>query len=51
MGTDLPALDFVAQAAGHGLPATRVSEGAELAGALRRALAADGPVLLEVEIA
>ena len=51
VGTDLPALDFVALAAGHGLEATRVSEGAELAGALRRALAAEGPVLLEVAVA
>ncbi|MFN5155441.1 MAG: benzoylformate decarboxylase [Betaproteobacteria bacterium] len=51
VGTDLPALDFVALAAGHGLPASRVSDGAGLAGALRQALAADGPVLLEVEIA
>lgn len=51
VGTELPALDFVALAAGHGLPASRVSDGAALAGALRQALAADGPVLLEVEIA
>ncbi len=51
VGTELPALDFVALAAGHGLPASRVSEAAELAGALRRALAADGPVLLEVAVA
>jgi benzoylformate decarboxylase len=50
-GTDLPELDFVALAAGHGLPASRVSEGAQLADALRAALAAEGPVLLEVEIA
>jgi benzoylformate decarboxylase len=51
VGTDLPALDFVALAAGHGLPASRVNEGAELADALRRALAAEGPVLLEVAVA
>jgi benzoylformate decarboxylase len=51
VGTDLPALDFVALAAGHGLPASRVSEGAELADALRSALAAEGPVLLEVAVA
>jgi benzoylformate decarboxylase len=51
VGTDLPALDFVALAAGHGLPASRVSDGAELADALRRALAAEGPVLLEVAVA
>ena len=51
VGTDLPALDFVALAAGHGLRASRVSEGAELADALRSALAAEGPVLLEVAVA
>jgi benzoylformate decarboxylase len=51
VGTDLPALDFVALAAGHGLPASRVSEGAALAEALRQALAAEGPVLLEVAVA
>jgi benzoylformate decarboxylase len=51
VGTDLPALDFVALAAGHGLPASRVSDGAELADALRRALAAEGPVLIEVAVA
>jgi benzoylformate decarboxylase len=51
VGTDLPALDFVALAAGHGLPASRVSEGAALAAALHEALHAPGPVLLEVAIA
>ena len=51
VGTDLPALDFVALAAGHGLPASRVREGAELAAALRGALSAAGPVLLEVAVA
>jgi benzoylformate decarboxylase len=50
VGTDLPALDFVALARGHGLPASRVSEGSELAAALRQALASTGPVLLEVLI-
>jgi benzoylformate decarboxylase len=51
VGTDLPDLDFVALARGHGLPAERVSEGAGLASALREALAAPGPTLLEVAIA
>ena len=48
-GTDLPGLDFVALAAGHGLPARRVADGTALAGALREAIHAEGPVLLEVE--
>jgi benzoylformate decarboxylase len=51
VGTDLPALDFVALAAGHGLAATRVSDGAALATALRGAIETPGPVLLEVAIA
>jgi benzoylformate decarboxylase len=50
-GTDLPELDFVALAAGHGLAASRVSDGAALAAALRDAIGATGPVLLEVDIA
>jgi len=51
VGTALPELDFVALAAGHGLRASRVSEGAALEAALRDALAAEGPVLLEIEVA
>ena len=51
VGTDLPQLDFVALAAGQGLSASRVSRGAALAEALREALAANGPVLLQVDIA
>jgi benzoylformate decarboxylase len=47
-GTGLPGLDFVALAAGHGMPAQRVGDGAALAGALRQALQSDGPTLLEV---
>jgi benzoylformate decarboxylase len=50
-GTDLPALDFVALAAGFGLPASRVDDGAVLADALRQALASPGPVLLDVALA
>ena len=50
-GTDLPGLDFVALAAGLGLPARRVSAGSELANALREAIGAQGPVLLEVDVA
>lgn len=50
-GTDLPNLDFVSLARGHGCEAERVSDAAELPEALRRALAATGPVLLEIEVA
>jgi benzoylformate decarboxylase len=47
-GTELPDLDFVALAAGHGVKAERVSEGAALAGVLERALTAPEPVLVDV---
>lgn len=50
-GTDLPNLDFVSLAHGHGCEAERVSDAAQLPEALRRALAATGPVLLEIEVA
>ncbi|MBB5417937.1 benzoylformate decarboxylase [Paraburkholderia atlantica] len=54
-GMDLPGLDFVTIAAGMGCPGVRVSEAAELAGVLRRALnAADvksGPTLVEAIVA
>ena len=49
VGTDLPGLDFLALAAGHGVPARRVGEGAQLAVALHEAITAPGPVLLEIE--
>jgi benzoylformate decarboxylase len=48
-GTELPDLDFVALARGHGLlNAERVSDGARLAPALERALASPGPTLVDV---
>ncbi|MGF6662086.1 benzoylformate decarboxylase [Paraburkholderia atlantica] len=54
-GTDLPGLDFVTIAAGMGCPGVRVSEAAELAGVLRRALNAvdvkSGPTLVEAIVA
>ncbi|RZF28373.1 benzoylformate decarboxylase [Paraburkholderia sp. UYCP14C] len=54
-GTDLPGLDFVTIAAGMGCPGARVSEAAELADVLRRALSADdvksGPTLVEAIVA
>ncbi|SSC25152.1 Thiamine pyrophosphate enzyme, partial [Klenkia terrae] len=42
-----PSLDFVALAAGMGVPGERVTTGPELADALRRAFAAPGPHLVD----
>lgn len=50
-GTDLPGLDFVALARGHGLPGRRVDAPGELATALSQALAEPGPNLLEIVVA
>ncbi|MBV6274099.1 benzoylformate decarboxylase [Alcaligenaceae bacterium CGII-47] len=50
-GTDLPDLDFVALARGHGCDALRVSDAAQLPDVLRQALAATQPILLEIEVA
>jgi benzoylformate decarboxylase len=49
-GTDLPDLDFVALAAGHGVKGQRVTEGALLAGVLERAIASPEPVLIDVAV-
>jgi benzoylformate decarboxylase len=48
VGTKLPALDFVALAAGHGIEGCRIERPEALAAALRQALAADRPTLVEV---
>ena len=50
-GTELPELDFVALAAGHGVQALRVSAHYALAAALTRALQSTVPLLLEVDVA
>lgn len=50
-GTELPGLDFMALAQGHGVTAQRVEQPASLADALAQALRADGPNLIEVVIA
>ena len=50
-GSDLPGLDFVALAAGHGVPAQRIGSADALHKALPAALRADGPVLLDIHIA
>ena len=50
-GTDLPGLDFVALAAGHGMRAVRVVHAQALRAVLADALRSSGPVLVEVEVA
>jgi benzoylformate decarboxylase len=50
-GSDLPGLDFLALAAGHGVPAQRVRGAAQLHDALPASLRSDGPVLLDIEVA
>jgi len=50
-GTELPELDFVALAAGHGVKALRVSAADTLAAAVTQALRSTGPMLLEVDVA
>ena len=50
-GSDLPGLDFVALAAGHGVPAQRIRKRRAIAAALPAALRSDGPVLLDIEVA
>lgn len=50
-GCDLPDLDFVALAAGHGVRGVRVTGADELRSELARALQSARPMLLEVEVA
>jgi benzoylformate decarboxylase len=47
-GLDLPGIDFVRIAEGHGCEAARISKSSELAPALERALAHEGTSLVEV---
>ena len=49
-GLDLPGLDFVKIAEGHGCDAVRVAKASELAPALKRALAHKGTSLVEVVV-
>jgi benzoylformate decarboxylase len=49
-GLDIPNLDFVKLAQGHGCDAARVTKASELAAALQRALSHDGTSLVEVMI-
>ena len=50
-GCDLPELDFVALAQGHGCAGVRVAQAEDLQPALAAALAGERAVLLEVEVA
>jgi benzoylformate decarboxylase len=50
-GLDLPALDCVAVASGYGVASRRVDDPGELAEALRGAIAAPGPQLVEARVA
>jgi benzoylformate decarboxylase len=49
-GIELPGLDFVSIARGHGCAAERVEKAAALDEALARVLASDGPALLDVAV-
>jgi benzoylformate decarboxylase len=50
-GLDLPALEVAAVAEGYGVPSQRVEDPAALREALRDAIAADGPRLVEARVA
>ena len=50
-GLDLPALEVAAVAEGYGVPSARVDDPAALREALRDAIAADGPRLVEARVA
>lgn len=50
-GTDLPDLDFVALAAGHGMKGVRVSQAGALRSVLADALQSSGPMLVEIDVA
>jgi len=49
-GLDLPGLDFVKLAQGHGCDAVRVTKSSEVAAALKRGLAHNGTSLIEVMV-
>jgi benzoylformate decarboxylase len=50
IGTELPKLDFVALATGHGIDACKVERSDALRGVLQHALAAQKPTLVEVVV-
>ena len=49
-GTEFPAPDFCAIAAGHGIPSARVRTPAECDTAMAQAVASGGPFLIEAHI-
>lgn len=49
-GTDLPGIDFVALAQGHGVPGERVEDAARLHATLKSAFESSGPSLVEVRV-
>jgi len=51
LGTNLPAIDFVALAMGQGIDGSRVDRADALEGVLRNALVAEKPTLVEVAVA
>ena len=51
VGTELPDLDFVALAAGHGVKGVHVGDSEALRAALTQALQTPAPMLVEVEVA
>jgi benzoylformate decarboxylase len=50
-GTELPDIDFVAMARGHGCDGVHVENAAELAQVLEQAIAHPRPIVVEVEVA
>ncbi len=50
LGTKLPTIDFVALAAGHGIDGCQVHRADVLEGVLRKAIAAEKPILVEVTV-
>lgn len=49
-GVDLPGINFEAIARGYGCAAARVEKAEDLAGALTRSFASEGPILLDVQV-
>lgn len=50
VGVDLPGLDFVALARGHGCSAVRVTDAAEIEPALKSAFAHEAPMLVDIAV-
>jgi benzoylformate decarboxylase len=50
VGVDLPDIDFVALAIGHGCEGTRVENGTDLRSTLEHAMRSERPCLVEVVV-